>query len=157
MAITVFGPRCLLEASKTLPKAFQEPSEGPQLASRGTQQPSRSPHAASKKVSEGRVASCPCHCIWNYSPELECLCQCKSFCNRFQKALGRGAVHIKSPITLAKFLGIANVHTIFVLLCRLRNCKGHLLCHSVLRIWTACQNVHLCLELKKLRFEHLLL
>ena len=59
LAITVFGPRCLLEAIKS-----------------GSQKPSRSPHAASKMVSEGRVASCPCHCIWNYSPELECLCQC---------------------------------------------------------------------------------
>ena len=57
------------EPPKSLPRAVQGPS-------RGTQEPSRSPHAASKKVSEGWVASYPCHCIWNYSPELECLCQC---------------------------------------------------------------------------------
>ena len=69
LAITAFGPRCLLEAIKSLPRAVQGPSGG-------SQKPSRSPHAASKMVSEGRVASCPCHCIWNYSPELECLCQC---------------------------------------------------------------------------------
>ena len=80
LAITVFGPRCLLEASKSFPRASQEPPKSLPRAvqgpSRGTQEPSRSPHAASKRVSEGRVASCPCRCIWNCSLELECLCQC---------------------------------------------------------------------------------
>ena len=55
------------------PKSLLRTIQGP---SRASQKPSRSPHAASKRVSEGRVASCPCRCIWNCSLELECLCQC---------------------------------------------------------------------------------
>ena len=158
LAITTCGPRCLLEAIKSFPQASQEPSKGPQEAPKSLQE---------VPMQVGCFISMPLHLellTWTWMPmsmQFEPLIpndKRPSFSNRFRKALGRGAVHIKSPITLAKFLGIAaNVHPIFVLLCRLRNCKGHLLCHSVLRIWTACQNVHLCLELKKLRFEHLLL
>ena len=37
--MTVFGPRCLLEASKSLPRASQEPSQSPQEALHSLQEP----------------------------------------------------------------------------------------------------------------------
>ena len=44
LAITVFGPRCLLEAIKSLPKASQEPSKGPQEPAKSLQEaPMQSP------------------------------------------------------------------------------------------------------------------
>ena len=39
VAMTVFGPRCLLEASKSLPRASQEPSQSPQEALHSLQEP----------------------------------------------------------------------------------------------------------------------
>ena len=39
LAMTVFGLRCLLEASKSLPRASQEPPQSPQEALRSLQEP----------------------------------------------------------------------------------------------------------------------
>ena len=39
LAMTVFGLRCLLEASKSLPRASQEPSQSPQEALHSLQEP----------------------------------------------------------------------------------------------------------------------
>ena len=54
VAMTVFGPRCLLEAFKSLQRAYQEPPKSLPRAvpepSKGSPQPSRASHQAPKRI-----------------------------------------------------------------------------------------------------------
>ena len=49
LAITVFGPRCLLETSKSLPRASQELSKGPQEAPKSLQEAPMQPPRGFRK------------------------------------------------------------------------------------------------------------
>ena len=49
LAITTCGPRCLLEAIKSLPKASQEPSKGPQEAAKSLQEAPMQPPRGFRK------------------------------------------------------------------------------------------------------------
>ena len=94
LAMTVFGQRCLLEASKSLPRASQEPPQSPQEALHSLQEAQMQPprgfrrgglldvhviafgttHLKWNDYVRAVCASCPCLSIFNDSQEMACPC-----------------------------------------------------------------------------------